>query len=173
MKKDTSMITRFRSILITAALVALASPVFAQTILNTTTLSAAIDNTQTRITLGSTANIAVTGVTSPQVWLFVPQSGELMAVLNVPSSGVVQVVRGTGPTRAYAAPTSATVIIVTSPQAVIGYTPQGTCTRGSGLFLYSPLINANTGEVVVCRSSLVQTTKLTLTTFNSVAPFTP
>lgn len=164
------MLTHVYALLIGVALVA--APAQAQTILNTTTLSAAIDATQTTFVVGSTSNITVAS-TANATGLFLPQTGEYMSVLAVPQSGTVQVRRGVAPTRPFAAPTSATVIIVTSPRALVNYDPYGACTRGSGLAAFSPLLNLTSGTVWVCRSSLWQGTHTTLETYNSLAPFTP
>lgn len=155
-----------------AILTVTAAPVAAQTVANTTTLSAAIDANVTTFRVASTSNITVTS-TANSTGLFIPQTGEYMQVLSVPASGTVTVRRGISPTRPYAAPSSATVIIVTSPDMLIAYDPAGACTRGSGLARYSPVLNLATGMVWVCRSSLWQGTSLTLSTYNSIAPFTP
>jgi hypothetical protein len=61
--------------------------------LTSTTLSAAIDRTQTRFQVASTSGINGLGsLTSPQSLIVV--GGEAMLVLNVPISGYVEVTRG-------------------------------------------------------------------------------
>lgn len=154
-----------------------AVPTEAQTILNTTTLAAAIDASQTTITVASTSNITVAS-TANATGLFVPLTGEYMSVISVPVSGTVQVRRGVSPTRPYLAPTSSVVIIVTSPAALVDYTPGGACTRGSGIARYSPLIDLKTGDVWVCRSITGnspqwQSANLRPFTAGSTPPFTP
>ena len=99
-----------------------------------------------------------------------------MVVTAVPVSGTVQVRRGTGgPFAAAAAAASSDVIIIPVAQnaALIRFDPAGACTRGTGLASISPVINQDNSNVWVCRSSLWQSTRQTLTTFNSLAPFTP
>lgn len=67
--------------------------------LSSSTLSAAIDASQTRFAVGSTTGINGLGsLTSPQSMIVV--GGEAMLVLNVPVSGVVDVTRGADGTRA-------------------------------------------------------------------------
>ena len=143
----------------------------AQTILNTTTNSAALNDSDSTFVVGSTANITAGDS------LFAPRSGEVMRVIAVPVSGTVQVRRGAaGPsTRTKSLAASSTLIIIdtTESDALITFDPFGACTRGSGIALYSPVINTRTGMVWVCRSSLWQGTSQTLVTYDSLAPFTP
>lgn len=82
------------------------------TALSTTTLSAAIDNSQTRFQVASTSGINGAGsLTTPQSILIV--GNEAMLVLNVPASGFVEVTRGFAGTQAHAWASSATVTIGT------------------------------------------------------------
>lgn len=166
------MIQKLRNVSMWLALAAvlLGVPTIAQsqTLLNTTTITNAIDNNQRTFIVGSTANIVV------GYRLFLPQTGESMFVTAIPVSGTVTTRRGAaGPYGATAAPASATVVIVSNELAAVDYTPTGACTRGSGPALYSPLVNYKSGMLFVCRSSLWQGTSLTLITYNSTAPFTP
>ena len=150
---------------------------FGQTILNTTTVTAAqtAANAPTTLTfaVGSTANMNASTSYGPRTWLFIPTSGELMSVTSIPVAGTVTVARGVSPTRVMGIAAGATAIIVTDPNALISYNPGGACARGSGLAAFSPVINVANGYVWVCRSNLWQATAYPLVTFNSLEPFTP
>ena len=145
--------------------------VSSQTVLNTTTNTNALNDSDLTFVVGSTTNITAGDS------LFVPRTGEVMAVLSIPRSGTVTVRRGAaGPsTRTKSLAASSTLIIVdtTETDALITFDPFGACTRGSGIALYSPVINTRTGIVWVCRSSLWQGSSQTLITYDSLVPFTP
>lgn len=82
------------------------------TALSTTTLSAAVNNSQTRIQLASTSGISGLGsLTTPQSVLIV--GNEAMLVLSVPVSGFVEVTRGQAGTQAHQWASGATVTIGT------------------------------------------------------------
>lgn len=168
------MTFRFRNALrgiALAVLLGVPTGLSAQTILNTTTNTNALNDSDQTFVVGSTTNITAGDS------LFAPRSGETMRVIAVPVSGTVTVRRGqAGPsTRTKSLAASSTLIIIDSTQteALIRFDPYGACTRGSGIALYSPVINTETGTVWVCRSSLWQGTRQTLITYDSLAPFTP
>lgn len=140
-----------RSMRILVALIAgllLTGSAYAQTSLNSTTLSAAITATQTTFTVASTANITAISSASQGTGLFIPATGELMAVVSIPVSGTVTVRRGIDRTRPWPAANSATVVI-TQPGSVIDYDPSGPCT-GAATPRFRQMINLVTGTVNVC-----------------------
>jgi len=120
-----NIITRLAALL--ALILGLASPSFAQTVLNSTTLAAAVADGVTRtITLTS-----ATGVTAPAggtaaVVLLVDR--EIMTVLSV-SGTVVQVTRASD-TRAVPHINGA-IVWIAPRQNVTTYVPSGQCTRTS------------------------------------------
>ena len=81
----------------------------ALTVLNTTTLSAAIDKAIRRFAVAATTNITVGDAETPASVLVV--GGEQMLVQRIPSSGIVEVARGWNGTEARAHLASALVTI--------------------------------------------------------------
>lgn len=124
------------------------APVYAQTALTNTTLTAAITaGSQRTIQLAS-----VTGIVAPS-----PQVGsgsliyidnEAMTVSAV-SGTLVTVVRGVSGTRA-TLHASGSGVLLGPGNAFLAYDPHGACTAGTGLFLYSPIVNVNTGNQWLC-----------------------
>lgn len=141
----------------------------AQTILLTTTLSAAVPNTvssalttgnQSVITVASatgisaptpnTGNIAGLATSNAQTFLYI--DGELMQVTGVSGTNIT-VVRGVGPTSASSHASSALVFVIPS-----GYNgggngrataiPKGSCTRTSEIYL--PHIDFTSGVISDC-----------------------
>ena len=168
------MTSRFRNAPLWVALaVLLGLPAVArsQAVLNTTTNTNALNDVDRTFLVGSTTNITAGDS------LFVPRTGEVMVVQEVPSIGTVSVRRGAaGPstrTKSLAAASTLIIIDTTQADALIQFDPFGACTRGSGIALYSPVINTRTGIVWVCRSSLWQGSSQTLVTYDSLVPFTP
>jgi hypothetical protein len=99
----------------------------AQTLLTNTTLSAAVAN-------GRQQGIQVTSTTGIVVNTFLVIDTEVMAVVNVPSTGtIIGVVRGSNGTVAKPHVSGAYIFIVpiAATQAITNTDPQGACTRGS------------------------------------------
>lgn len=124
-------------------------PSFAQTALNTTTLSAAITPTQTTFVVGSTANITASGSTGAGTQLWIARTGELMRVVSIPVSGTVVVARAVSPTRPFAAASGATVVIVPS-DATRDYDFQGPCNTAATTPKYRAYVNVRDGDLNVC-----------------------
>lgn len=144
------------------SVVLLCASAFGQTLLNTTTLSAAIykSNRSTQFAVASVSNIK-TGDD-----LFV--DSELMSVVNVPATGTtIQVIRGYGGTAVQYHNSGALVFDI--PAAAIPYAlvssdlngdPSGACTRGGTALtgglptnqstLYLPIIDTRTATVFDC-----------------------
>jgi hypothetical protein len=79
--------------------------------INSTTLSAAITISATQFTVGSTTNITAPVLTTGSGATLLYCEAELMQVISVPASGVVQVARGFGGTVATAHASGANVVI--------------------------------------------------------------
>jgi hypothetical protein len=140
------MMKTLRSLTLAAllAMVAAASPVYAQATLNSTTLSAAIDAAQTTITVASATNVAANYI------LFVDQ--EAMRVISLTGTQV-RVVRGHGGTGARAH--SASAVIYTGPATYYSaneVVPGSTCTSTAEVAL--PRIVLPTGNVYQCTNSI-------------------
>lgn len=125
-----------------------ALPATAQTVLTTTTLGAAINGYPTNPAQRTVTVASATGITAGTTGLFLPGTGEYMAVTNV-SGLVISVIRGSDGTRAWPAPTSSTVFI-TQSGSTTKYTPYGACTRGTGLATFQPIINTRTADLAIC-----------------------
>lgn len=135
---------RFLALSLLAALVSF-SPAYAQTALTATTLSAAIDS-QTR-------TIPVPSLTGIVAGNFALIDNEALPIVSTNSSALTFSVapRGAGGTLA-SAHKSGSMVLSGPAQAFIAYDPAGTCTNGSGLFLYSPIVNTRTGNQWLCSS---------------------
>lgn len=137
------MNTLRRSLLTVALLVGLVSlaalPVSAQTALNSTTLSAAITETQQYVPLTSSTNVALKDI------LFIDR--EAIQVNALSGNTVTAVTRGVGGT--VASPHVTTSLVYTGPrQRFYGGVKPGACTRTSEQFL--PHIVLPAGEVWDC-----------------------
>lgn len=140
------MMNTFRSLILATllAVLAAASPVYAQATLNSTTLSAAVDASQTTITVASATNVAVNYI------LFVDR--EAMRVISLTGTQV-RVVRGHGGTGARAHAASAT--LYTGPANYYSaneVVPGSTCTSTAEVAL--PRIVLPTGNVYQCTNSI-------------------
>lgn len=126
----------------------MAATAFGQTALTQTTLSGAL-TTSRQITFQVAS---ATGITAPSYsgsgsLLYVDQ--EAMAVVSLNGS-YVTVQRGAAGTGA-ATHVSGAMVLIGPPNAFIsGFDPQGSCTNGSGVFAYSPVINLKTGNQWLC-----------------------
>lgn len=147
------------------------STLHAQTLLTTTTLSAAAGNTvSSALTTGNLGVIAVasaTGISAPmanttnvanfatsnaQTYLFV--DGELMQVEGVSGTSIT-VIRGVGPTAASSHASGALVFVIPAAYAGgansrAGAIPKGSCTRTNELFL--PRIEFASGTISDCQA---------------------
>lgn len=138
-----------RILLSLAVLFGLALSAFGQTALTATTLSGAVNSSQTFVTLGSLTGISVNTV------LFIEdgnsgikQGAEAMQVVAVPATGTtVQVLRGFDQTIPAAHLTL--VPVLAGPAAAFNeYDPNGACTAANTQ--YTPYINLKTGNQWLC-----------------------
>jgi hypothetical protein len=113
----------------------------AQTPLVQTTLSGAVTPGQTNIVLAS-----VTGVVANTTLLFVDK--EAISVISV-SGTTVHVQRGASGTRASGHVTGSGVLVGPA-NAFVAVDPQGSCTAGAGVFLYTPVVNVTNGLEWLC-----------------------
>jgi hypothetical protein len=127
---------RILSLTVLAAL--LASPVLAQTALNSTTLSAAVTATTNTFTVASGSNISANDLA------FVDREA---VVITAISGTTLTVNRGQAGTAA-ASHANAALIYTGVPERYYGNTPSGSCTRANELYL--PHINLKTGDVSDC-----------------------
>lgn len=134
--------TLITSLLFVAVLAAASIAAFGQTALTQTTLSAAVGSATRSIPLTS-----ATGVTANQTLLYIDQE----ALFVTATSGTLATVgpRGSSGTKAFAHASGA-MVLLGPPPAFISYQPAGSCTNGQGLFLYSPVVNINTGDQWLC-----------------------
>lgn len=115
----------------------------AQTSLTQTTLSAAISSTVTRqFSVAST-----TGMVAGTSLLYVDQ--EAMPVEQVLGATTVVVQRGGNGTRASGHVSGAGVLFGPAI-AFVTKDPQGSCTNGVGLFLFTPVVNVSDGLQFLC-----------------------
>jgi hypothetical protein len=121
--------------------VALALPLCAQTLLVQTTLSAAITSGQTHITVAS-----ATGVVATSTLLFVDKEALFVEAAN---GTLLTVQRGASGTRA-SAHVSGAGVLLGPPNAFVAVDPQGSCTVGSGVFQYKPVLNVANGLQWLC-----------------------
>jgi hypothetical protein len=162
------MKTLAKAFLVCSALL-FASVAFGQTILTTTTLSAAVGNTaSSALTTGNLGVVSVasaTGISAPtpnsgntygaassnaQTYLYVDR--ELMQVTGVSGTNI-NVIRGVGGTAASSHASSALVFIVPAADASggnarFGGSPAGSCTRSNELYL--PHIQFTAGIISDC-----------------------
>lgn len=141
---------------ITKLLMILALPMLALAQLNTlttTTLSAALTNSQTSFQVASGTGITGVSASGPGSFLFVDR--ELMQVISVPTAGsgttLVNVMRGVGGTRATAHLTGILTYIGNGDWfagAPVGTVPSGSCTK-SNLYVY-PDIHVLDGSIYTC-----------------------
>lgn len=125
----------FRSVALVATLVLLtAAPTLAQSVLSSTTLSAAITDSQRTFAVASATGITAPAAGATPVLLLVDR--EVIGVISL-SGTTVGVVRGAGGTRAAAHISGASVTVAPAP-AIAGYIPGGACVRAN--LLYVPYI---------------------------------
>lgn len=118
---------------------------FAQVSLTQTTLSAAINSSQTTLQVASATNI------SAGTELYIDT--EAFSVASITGTLVKVAPRGSAGTKAFGH-ISGAAVLVGPPQAFIGFDPSGACTAGSGLFQYTPVVNINNGNEWLCSSVL-------------------
>ncbi len=128
------------------AVLFLAAAAFGQTALTATTLSAGIASKLTTFQVASATGITAPSSTSAGTVLVV--DNEAMSVISV-SGTTVHVQRGASGTMANAH-ISGAMVLAGPPNAFISYDPSGTCTNGSGVFAYSPVVNLRTGNQWLC-----------------------
>jgi hypothetical protein len=134
----------FKSILLTILLALLvAAPGLGQTVITTTTLSAALNGTATTFGVASASGITVGDI----MWI----DKEAMDVRSI-SGTTIGVVRGVGGSRADNHASGA-LVYHEVPAGFIGNDLVGTCTAGSEFPNYTPLINARTGSMFSCVNS--------------------
>lgn len=137
---------RFRKLVwaaVSAAIVFTASPVFAQTALTTTTISAAMDNVQQSIVVASATGITAQGTGATFQYGLIDR--ELVAIRGLPgASTTVTIMRGQNGTRATSHVSGATFTVVpalNNPQ-LVNYVPSGQCVRSQ--LAYVPLVVGGT-----------------------------
>lgn len=134
----------FKSILLTILLALLvAAPGLGQTVITTTTLSAALNGTATTFAVASASGITVGDI----MWI----DKEAMDVRSISGTNI-GVVRGVGGSRADNH-VSGALVYHEVPAGFIGNDLVGTCTAGSEFPNYTPLINARTGSMFSCVNS--------------------
>lgn len=138
---------RLAAVLVTAVLLT-SAPVFAQTSLTTTTLSAAItDTTGTGVQVASATGITAPGTGANLVYIYV--DWELMQVRTVTST-TLTVLRGSNGTRAMLHAANSVVYVV-PPLALTTVDQGGVCIAANQLYL--PIINVRNGNVWNCAAT--------------------
>lgn len=123
-------------------LLGLAASGFAQTSLTQTTLSSAITDSKAQIVVVASA----TGITAGTSFLYV--DNELMQVNSLSGTSLI-VVRGVGGTKANTH-VSAAIVFIGASFNFANFTPQGSCTRGQGYFLFVPYIDVKNSVISDC-----------------------
>jgi hypothetical protein len=123
-------------------LLGLAASGFAQTALTQTTLSSAITDSKSQIVVVASA----TGITAGTSFIYV--DNELMQVNSLSGTSLI-VVRGAGSTKANTH-ASAAIVFIGASFNFANFTPQGSCTRGSGYFLFVPYIDVKNSVISDC-----------------------
>jgi hypothetical protein len=136
------MIKQFNRITLLALLAFAALPAFSQTALTATTLSAAITSSQRTFAVAS-----ATGITANATTLLI--SNEALRVVGVSGTTITVAPRGAGGTRAMPH-VSGAMVLAGPPVAFVAFEPSGACTAGTGIFLYSPVVNLNTSREWLC-----------------------
>jgi hypothetical protein len=131
----------FRTLSLFVVALAFSVAASAQTALTQTTLSAAITSGQTNFAVAS-----ATGISANTTLLFVDK--EAMVVGSIVGT-TVHVQRGASGTAASAHASGAGVLLG-PPNAFVAVDPQGSCTAGAGVFLYSPVVNLKNGLEWLC-----------------------
>jgi hypothetical protein len=130
----------FSFTLLAAALFAVL-PASAQTALTATTLTAAITPGTRTIPVASAAGISV-----GTELFFGPDAAK---VISINGLNVYVAPRGAAGTMSFGH-VSGGMVLFGPPNAFVGYDPGGSCTPGSGMFLYSPVVNLTTGRQWLC-----------------------
>jgi hypothetical protein len=144
--------SRAAAALVAALALFSAVPAYAQTVLNSTTLAAAITTADQRtVSLTSATGVTAPGNGSTLVYLLVDR--ELMQVTGITST-VATVVRGASATRA-TTHISGAALWVAPPQAIYAQIPSGQCTRTNLLYVPyvvggAPGLGAETGMLFDC-----------------------
>jgi len=140
-----------------------ATPVY----LNNTTLSAAVNTTQTTISVASVAAFtSVSQAIAVGQELFVDL--EAMTVLSI-SGTTLTVRRGVDGTRAMSHASGATVLSGPSNAFQQADPPYGSCTTATQIVV--PWVNVSNGNVWLCRASVWKATNIQPITFNSLTPY--
>ena len=138
---------KIRSLLLALLLVVFA-PIVAlgQTALTATTVSEAVDATETRINIASTTNVAVDDIA------FLDREAMLVVAVNT-TQVIITVQRGYAGTVADDHANS-TPIFIDRPNRFISTDLAGACTAGSEFPNFTPLINISNGKRYDCINSL-------------------
>lgn len=115
----------------------------AQISLTQTTLAAAINSSTTRITVAS-----ATGVVANSTLMLIDNEALFVSSVQGVNIGVI---RGSSGTKAFAH-IAGSGVLLGPPPAFIAYEPSGACTAGTGIFLYTPVVNLITGNEWLCSS---------------------
>jgi hypothetical protein len=118
--------------------------------LTQTSLSAAIDSSQTTFVVGSATGIAVTSGTTNGAVLYIVDPGETAGELDYVTSVVgttIGVRRGMGGTKAVAH-TSGAMVLVGAPSLLYSSDPQGSCVTATTLV--TPWVNVVNGRQWLC-----------------------
>lgn len=140
------MNTFMRSIALAAVL--FTGAVHAQVALTQTTLSAAISNTDTRITVASATGISAAASGTPATYLWIADPGELLGELVAVKtvSGTTLTVNRSG--QFVRAHVSGAVVVIGPPAAFPTRSPHGACTAANTA--YTPWIDVTTGLYWLC-----------------------
>jgi len=137
---------RFRNLLwaaVSAAVLFTAAPVYAQTALTTTTISALMDSVQTSVAVASATGITAQGSGATAQYGLIDR--EIVAIRGLPgASTTLTIMRGQNGTRATAHVSGATFTVipaVNNPQFV-NYVPSGACVRSN--LTYVPVVVGGT-----------------------------
>lgn len=117
----------------------------AQTALTATTLSAAVDSQTRTLPVASTSSILAGYIAT------IDNEGFSIVSVNSGAGNIVIAPRGYAGTLAMPH-LSGSMVLVGPPAAFIGFDPSGSCTNGSGLFAYSPIVNLKNGNQWLCSS---------------------
>jgi hypothetical protein len=131
-----------RSLFLSLVVLLSFAPANAQTALKQTTLAAAVTSSSSN----QIAVASVTGITANNTLLFIDQEALFVEAV---SGTTLQVQRGASGTRA-STHVSGAGVLAGPPNAFASRDPQGACANGSGVFLYSPVVNVTDGLQWLC-----------------------
>lgn len=123
---------------------------YGQTSLNQTTLSGAITSGVRQFQLASCTGVVAPSTGGGGSLLYIDREALAINQIINPTSCLVSVApRGSAGTKAFAHLTG-TMVLVGPASAFIGFDLSGSCTVGSGKFLYTPVVNINNGNQFLC-----------------------